>query len=43
VTQTYSTILSFGIINFTTFGRVPAGQYVATGTYNDTITVTVTY
>jgi spore coat protein U-like protein len=27
----------------TVYGQVPAGQYVAPGTYNDTITATVTY
>lgn len=27
----------------TGFGRIPAGQYVAAGSYADTITVTVTY
>jgi spore coat protein U-like protein len=29
--------------NFTVFGRVPASQFVATGAYTDTITVTVTF
>jgi spore coat protein U-like protein len=30
-------------VSFTAYGRVPAGQYVAAGSYTDTITVTVTY
>ena len=42
-TQSFSAILSLGTISFTSFGQVPTGQYVATGTYNDTVTVTVTY
>jgi spore coat protein U-like protein len=29
--------------NFTVFGRVPASQFVTTGAYTDTITVTVTF
>jgi spore coat protein U-like protein len=31
------------IVLFTGFGRIPVGQYVAAGSYTDTITVTVTY
>ena len=30
-------------LNYTAYGSVPAGQYVAAGSYTDTITVTVTY
>jgi spore coat protein U-like protein len=29
--------------NFTVFGQLPAGQSVPSGTYSDTITVTVTF
>lgn len=29
--------------NYTVYGRIPAGQYVAPGPYTSTITVTVTY
>jgi spore coat protein U-like protein len=29
--------------NFTVFGRLPASQFVTTGAYTDTITVTVTF
>jgi spore coat protein U-like protein len=28
---------------YTVYGRIPAGQYVASGGYTDTVTVTVTY
>jgi spore coat protein U-like protein len=28
---------------YTVFGQVPAGQYVASGSYSDTVTATVTY
>jgi spore coat protein U-like protein len=43
VTQTYFSPLSLGTISFTAYGAVPTGQFVATGSYSDTITVTVTY
>jgi spore coat protein U-like protein len=43
VTQSYSAIISLGTISFTAFGQIPTGQYVATGMYTDSITVTVTY
>jgi spore coat protein U-like protein len=43
VTQSFSAILSLGTISFTAYGLIPTGQYVPTGTYSDTITVTVTY
>ncbi len=42
-TQSFSALLSLGTITFTAYGIVPTGQYLSTGTYNDTITVTVTY
>jgi spore coat protein U-like protein len=42
-TQTFSAILSLGTISFTGFGQMTTGQYVATGPYTDTITVTVSY
>lgn len=29
--------------NYTVYGRIPAGQYVAPGSYSNTIVVTVTY
>ncbi len=41
--QTFTSILALGTITFTTFGKIPTGQYVPAATYNDTITVTVTY
>jgi len=43
VTETFSSLLHLGSVNFTVYGRVPAGQFVPSGTYSDTITVTVTY
>jgi spore coat protein U-like protein len=43
VTQTYNALLTLGAVNFTAWGRVPAGQYVAAGRYSDHITVTVSY
>ncbi|HEY4274254.1 MAG TPA: spore coat U domain-containing protein [Rhizomicrobium sp.] len=43
-TQTFnSSLLSLGTINFTGYGRLPAGQFVAPGAYMDTLTVTVTF
>jgi spore coat protein U-like protein len=30
-------------LNYTAYGSVPTGQYVTSGSYTDTITVTVTY
>jgi spore coat protein U-like protein len=41
--QTFSTNIQLGNVNFTVYGRVPTGQFAATGTYADSITVTVTY
>ena len=43
VTQGYSSILALGSAQFTGFGRLPQGQYVAAGPYSDRITVTVTF
>jgi spore coat protein U-like protein len=43
VTQGYGGLLSLGDVNFTAWGRLPAGQYVPAGQYTDRITVTVTY
>lgn len=43
VTQTFNSVLSLGAITFTGYGRIPAGQYVAAGSYADIITVTVSY
>lgn len=43
VTQSFSAILSLGTISFTAYGLIPTGQYIPTGTYSDTVTVTVTY
>jgi spore coat protein U-like protein len=43
VTQSYGSILVLGDIKYTAWGRVPAGQYVAAGTYADVMTVTVSY
>lgn len=43
-TQHYNTLLLLGSANFTGYGRIPAGQYVAAGgPYTDLVTVTVTY
>ncbi len=43
ITEVFSSLLHLGSVNFTAFGRVPPGQFVARGAYSDTITVTVTY
>jgi spore coat protein U-like protein len=32
-----------GVISHTVYGRVPTGQFVATGGYGDTVIITVTY
>lgn len=43
-TQHYNSVLLLGSANFTAYGRIPAGQYVASGgPYTDLVTVTVTY
>lgn len=31
------------VVNLTAYGRIPAGQNPATGSYNDTVTITVTF
>lgn len=47
VTDSYSALASLGGTavprSYTVYGRIPAGQYVAPGSYGNTITVTVTY
>jgi spore coat protein U-like protein len=43
VTQSFSALLSLGTVTYATYGRIPAGQYIAAGTYDDSITVTLTY
>ncbi len=43
VTQSYSALLTLGNVNFTAWGKLPKGQYLATGAYTDTITVLVSY
>ncbi|MET3493381.1 spore coat protein U domain-containing protein [Variovorax boronicumulans] len=47
VTDSYSALASLGgnstTRNYTVYGRIPAGQYVAPGSYGNTITVTVIY
>lgn len=47
VTDSYSALASLGgtstTRNYTVYGRIPAGQYVAPGSYSNTITVTVIY
>jgi len=32
-----------GVQSHTVFGRIPTGQFVATGAYSDTVTITVTF
>jgi spore coat protein U-like protein len=41
--QTYNTVLSLGTVTFTAYGQIPGGQFVASGTYTDSLTVTVDY
>lgn len=47
VTDSYSALASVGgnsvSRSYTVYGRIPIGQYVAPGSYSNTITVTVTY
>ncbi|MDQ0040197.1 Csu type fimbrial protein [Variovorax boronicumulans] len=47
VTDSYSALASVGgnsvPRSYTVYGRIPIGQYVAPGSYSNTITVTVTY
>lgn len=42
-TVTYSTLLNLGSVNIPVYGAVFKGQFIATGMYNDTVTVTVNY
>jgi spore coat protein U-like protein len=42
-TDTFSSTGNGLAQNFTVYGQVPAGQFVAPGTYNDTIIATITY
>ncbi len=41
--QNYNAVALLNTISYTTFGRVPANQFVSAGSYTDSITVTVTY
>lgn len=43
VSDGYLLLLLSTTINYSVYGRIPAGQNVAVGTYADTIVVTVTY
>ncbi len=47
ITDNYNITASIGGTTvsrpYTVYGRIPIGQYVAPGSYSDTITVTVTY
>ena len=43
LTQSYNGLLSLGTISFTGYGRLPSGQYVASGAYSDRLVVTVSY
>lgn len=43
VTRSYNPLLALGGVNFTAWGRLPAGQYVSAGSYSDVITVTVAF
>lgn len=43
VTQGFNSLLALGTIDFTAWGRVPAGQYVPAGGYADQITVQISY
>ena len=43
VMQSYNPLLALGAVNFTAWGRLPAGQYVPAGSYTDVITVTVAF
>jgi spore coat protein U-like protein len=42
-TDTVSKTGSGAAQTLTVYGQVPAGQYVTSGSYSDTITVTLTY
>ena len=41
--QSYASLLALGSISYTAWGRLPAGQYVRAGSYDDQITVVVSY
>jgi spore coat protein U-like protein len=41
--DTVSGVGGGGVISHTIYGRIPTGQFVATGAYGDTVTITVTY
>lgn len=41
--QTFTSTSSILPTTLTTYGRIPAGQNVAAGSFNDTVTVTVTF
>ncbi len=41
--DTVSGVGGGGVIPHTVYGRIPTGQFVATGPYSDTVTITVTY
>lgn len=43
VSDSYTSIGLSTTRNYTIFGRIPASQFVNTGTYTDTVLVTVTY
>ena len=42
-TDTITGVGAGGLQSHTVFGRIPTGQFVATGAYNDTVTITVTF
>lgn len=41
--QNYNAATLLSTFSYTTFGRVPANQFVSAGSYTDSVTVTVTY
>ena len=43
LTNSFSDLLRLGTVNYTAYGKLPAGQYVTPGVYSDTLIVTVTY
>ncbi len=42
-TDTVSGVGGGGVNPHSVYGRIPTGQFVATGAYSDTVTITVTY
>ena len=42
-TDTVSGTGGGGVVSHTVYGRIPTGQFVATGAYSDTVTITVTF